>query len=60
MFIVCADGSYGEEFYGQGETIEEALKDIETKVNDYDDDTLRFYKAEPINVEKTVKYNIVD
>lgn len=58
MFIIRAEGPYGEEFYGKGETIEDAIEQLDSICDSYWE--LEFYKAESIKVEKAVKYIIVD
>lgn len=59
MFIVFGVTDFDGEFYGKGKTLESAIQDLHGIAED--PITIReYYRAEPIKVEKTVTYKIVE
>ena len=59
MIIVKAEGYYGEEFWGQGETVQDAIENVAEVCEDLDFHQMTFFDAKEITVSTTTKYKIL-
>lgn len=59
MFIVVMKDGYGAEFFGTGDTIEDAVADAEGRAGE---DLLleRVWEAKEIKVQKIIEYKILE
>ncbi len=60
MIIVRAESTIGEEFWGMGETVADAVENVRECCEDMEFFETTFFDAKEIKVEKRVKYKILD
>jgi biotin synthase-like enzyme len=59
MYIVLGIEAGGGEIYGKGETIEDAVKDLESLIYGDGIEITHYYKCEEIQVIKTRNFKIL-
>lgn len=59
MFIGRYIDRYNDEYWVEGNSIEQIINNLEDMVSDVVFENIIFFKAEPIKIEKNIEYNII-